>query len=275
MEPFAKELEYCTYCPKMCRHSCPVSNALGNETLIPQAKMELLNMLRRTRAPLGAGLRGADLTAAPPAGSVSGTAATTSTWRTVLQHGRAVAERRRLIHPKLRRLQERFRTRNERLSAKLHEEYSPRLFAEEAQVAYFPGCDAIDSSIGDIRDALTVFDSLDLNFVRLMDAPYVCAGYPLWAGGLHRRGALRGGGHGQEPRTLRHGGGGVRGLHLAAAREAARRGVRAQHRGAAHLRVPLCPRRAAGDPAAPTRRPSITTPATWGATWGSTIRRGG
>jgi Fe-S oxidoreductase len=88
-----------------------------------------------------------------------------------------------LTHPKLSRLQERFRTRNVRLSAKLHEAYSARLFAEEAQVAFFPGCDVIDQSIDDIRDALCIFDSLDLNFVRLMEVPYVCAGYPLWAGG--------------------------------------------------------------------------------------------
>ena len=33
MEPHVRELEFCTYCPKMCRHSCPVSNALGHETL--------------------------------------------------------------------------------------------------------------------------------------------------------------------------------------------------------------------------------------------------
>ena len=26
------ELEYCTYCPKMCRLACPVSNATGRET---------------------------------------------------------------------------------------------------------------------------------------------------------------------------------------------------------------------------------------------------
>jgi Fe-S oxidoreductase len=182
MEPFVKELEYCTYCPKMCRHSCPKSNALGNETLIPQAKMELLNMLRRTALPWEPDYV-MPIFGCTTCGLCERYCRHDTDVATVLQHGRAVAERRRLIHPKLRRLQERFRTRNVRLSAKLHEAYSPRLFAEEAQVAYFPGCDAIDSSIGDVRDALSVFDSLDLNFVRLMDAPYVCAGYPLWAGG--------------------------------------------------------------------------------------------
>ncbi len=42
----AKQLDYCTFCPKMCRHACPVSTTTGRETLIPQAKMDRLNKLR-------------------------------------------------------------------------------------------------------------------------------------------------------------------------------------------------------------------------------------
>ena len=32
-------LSYCTYCPKLCRHTCPVSNAEARETLTPRDKM--------------------------------------------------------------------------------------------------------------------------------------------------------------------------------------------------------------------------------------------
>jgi len=182
LQRYVKELEYCTYCPKMCRHSCPVAGATGRETLTPQSKMELLNMLRRTAIPW-------EQDYVHPLYGCTGCRLCKQYCKhetdvaTVLQVGRAEAERRRLAPPALHRLQEEFRARGERLMAKLHAEYSPRLFAEEAQVGYFPGCDAIDTSIGDIRDALSVFDSLDLNFVRLMDGPYPCAGYPLWAAG--------------------------------------------------------------------------------------------
>ena len=34
----AKQLDYCTFCPKMCRHACPVSTASGRETYIPQVE---------------------------------------------------------------------------------------------------------------------------------------------------------------------------------------------------------------------------------------------
>ena len=38
----ARQLDYCTFCPKMCRHACPVSTASGRETYIPQVKMDRL-----------------------------------------------------------------------------------------------------------------------------------------------------------------------------------------------------------------------------------------
>ena len=47
IEQHKRALEYCTYCPKLCRQSCPLANALGRETFTPQAKMQLLNLLRR------------------------------------------------------------------------------------------------------------------------------------------------------------------------------------------------------------------------------------
>lgn len=182
MEQHEKELEYCTYCPKLCRHVCPVSNALGKETIIPQAKMELMNMLRRGALPWEEdyvlplfGCTGCRLCQEY---CVHGNDVALT-----LQQGRVAAEGHGLGHPRLDRLVERFRSRNSRLMNKVHREYSARLFAEEAQVGFLPGCDTIDTSCEDIRQALTVFDSLDLNFVRLMDAPYACAGYPLWASG--------------------------------------------------------------------------------------------
>ena len=49
----AKQLDYCTYCPKMCRHACPVGNASGHESYTPQSKMNRLNELRKARPLVG------------------------------------------------------------------------------------------------------------------------------------------------------------------------------------------------------------------------------
>ena len=182
MERFTKELEYCTYCPKLCRHACPVAESTGSETLTPQSKMELLNMLRRGAVPWEEDY------ALPLYGCTSCRRCQQyclhdTDVATVLQEGRAQADRLRLTHPELKRLPEQFRRRNKRLQEKLHQEFSAHMFAEEAQVGYIPGCETVDHFIGDIRDAFTVFDSLNLNFIRLVDGPVLCSGYPLWAGG--------------------------------------------------------------------------------------------
>lgn len=39
--PLKKMMDYCTYCPKMCRFSCPVSEVTKEETTTPWGKMEL------------------------------------------------------------------------------------------------------------------------------------------------------------------------------------------------------------------------------------------
>ena len=40
-----RELDTCTFCPKLCRSACPVSNAEPRETLTPWGKMSLVNHL--------------------------------------------------------------------------------------------------------------------------------------------------------------------------------------------------------------------------------------
>lgn len=41
--PHRKEHENCTFCPKLCRHSCPVSTVEGRETTTPWGKMTALH----------------------------------------------------------------------------------------------------------------------------------------------------------------------------------------------------------------------------------------
>jgi Fe-S oxidoreductase len=176
-------LEYCTYCPKMCRHACPVSEATGRETLIPQAKMAGLNQLRlgNTRwdppstEPLWActGCRHCSLYCA---NGVEPAAA--------LFAGRAEATRRGATHPALVHYAERFRARDERLAQSAREVLGQERFAEEARVGLWPGCDSIDKGADDVKAQLSLFDRIGAEHVRLVDSQRVCGGYPLLAAGL-------------------------------------------------------------------------------------------
>jgi Fe-S oxidoreductase len=51
LESSRHELETCSYCPKLCRTSCPVSNALPSEALIPWGKMLTATMVAQGDLP--------------------------------------------------------------------------------------------------------------------------------------------------------------------------------------------------------------------------------
>lgn len=181
-EDVARQLDYCTFCPKMCRHSCPVSNADAREPHIPQAKMDRLNQLRRGRVPwteentepLYACTGCRECTTFCDHGNEPGL---------VLFAGRAEANARGAGHPRLARYPDRFRNRDRRLAAAIRSEIDRERFSGDAVVGFWPGCDAVDKGMDDVDAALRLFDRVGADHVRIVDAEQVCAGYPLLAAG--------------------------------------------------------------------------------------------
>jgi len=47
-----KMMDYCTYCPKMCRFSCPTAEATANETYTPWGKMQIARWLTDKTIPI-------------------------------------------------------------------------------------------------------------------------------------------------------------------------------------------------------------------------------
>ncbi|HEY0250853.1 MAG TPA: (Fe-S)-binding protein [Kofleriaceae bacterium] len=177
----AKQLDYCTFCPKMCRHACPVSTASGRETHIPQVKMDRLNQLRlgrgswttETTDPLWACTGCRHCTVYCDHGNEPGL---------VLLSGRAAAVDKGVPHPALAGYSERFRAREQRLSSQLQASFGDRL-ATEGELGLWPGCDAIDKSPEDIAATLALLDRTGSEHVKIVEAPQACAGYPLLAAG--------------------------------------------------------------------------------------------
>jgi Fe-S oxidoreductase len=179
----ARQLDYCTFCPKMCRHACPVSTASGRETYIPQVKMDRMNQLRLGRSEWTA-------EATDPLWACTGCRHCTmycdhsNEPGLVLLTGRAAAVQHGVPHPALTGYSERFRAREQRLSAQLASMFPDHL-GTEGELGFWPGCDAIDKGASDIAAALALFERVGLEDVKLVDAPQACAGYPLLAAG-HR-----------------------------------------------------------------------------------------
>jgi dimethylglycine catabolism B len=182
-EDVARQLDYCTFCPKMCRHACPVSTTTGRETFIPQAKMDRLNRLRRgiepwraeTAEPLWACTGCRQCTVYCDHGNEPGL---------VLLAGRAAAQRQGAGHPQLAGYGERFRARDQRLATSAKERFGADAFADSGTIGFWPGCDSLDKGAADVAAAQAVFERLDVGPVPIVDAGLACAGYPLLAAGL-------------------------------------------------------------------------------------------
>lgn len=180
MPDLETSISYCTYCPKLCRHTCPVAHAEARETLVPQHKMATLGRLRR---------REVDRTVSEtePLYGCTGCGACTE----ACQHGVAVgpalfkgrdeAEREGRGHPALEGFVARFEAHasqaTERLRATVPAEKRPL----EAQVAFMPGCEEPELA----ARMLALCERIGAEYVAVAETPQGCGGYPLLAAGQH------------------------------------------------------------------------------------------
>jgi Fe-S oxidoreductase len=183
LDEYRAALEHCTFCAKICRHTCPVGNAERREAVIPQAKMAMANLVRTGQVPLSAetasvfyACAGCGLCGEYCDHEVDVTPALYAARSLATEHGVEPAS--------MKHYAERFHARNEALARDLHQRVPERYFVREAQVAYFPSCDVIEHRPGNISDTFKVLESVGIDYVAIHEGHTVCGGYPLWAAGL-------------------------------------------------------------------------------------------
>ena len=101
---------------------------------------------------------------------------------TILLAARAHAVATDSVHPGAQDYPTRFHRRENRLSGVLKQYLSPHDIAQEGEIAYWPGCDALDKSISDVRSAMELFRRWNIP-IPAVDTNVSCAGYPLIAAG--------------------------------------------------------------------------------------------
>ena len=196
----AVSVDLCTFCPRLCSHTCPVSLVSARETLTPQAKMASLGLLQKSPE----GEAAPDL-ASPLYGCTGCGACTTACLHHVepgslLMRGRAVAVHSDVGDPALAGLPERQRQRASEAAQQVRAD--PTLqgrFAAPGQVALLPTClpprpasgspPASGGPAGEAHATLRVLDRLraagvQMPPVGLAALPQACGGYALYAGGF-------------------------------------------------------------------------------------------
>jgi Fe-S oxidoreductase len=175
-------LSYCTFCPKLCRHSCPVSHAAARETWVPQNKMATMRRLRV----LGPGMaQERTVENSEPLYACTGCGACTEVCLhgvevgAALFRGRHEAEREGRGHPALDGLVARWEARSKKSQQQIRAEVPARRRPLEAQVAFLPGCEAPELG----ARMLALADRVGAEYVAIADGEHSCAGYPLLAAG--------------------------------------------------------------------------------------------
>jgi len=178
MPDLETSLSYCTFCPKLCRHTCPVSNAEARETLVPQAKMASMRRLRLREGEVNT------VETEPIYGCTGCGACTDFCLHGVevgpaLFRGRDEAEREGRGHPALRDLVERFTGRSKSATERVRATTPPERRPLEAQVAFQPGCDAPELG----ARMLALADRIGAEYLAVAETTHACGGYPLLAAG--------------------------------------------------------------------------------------------
>lgn len=188
MPDLPTSLTLCTYCPRLCSHSCPVSLAEARETVTPQAKMATFAGLRR-EAPEPTGTAAAlRPDAALPVYACTGCGACTEVClhrvepAAALMQGRNLAARSHAGHPALVDLPARHRRRAERAADEVRAAIEPARRQRSSPLGLLPSCHAREPA-AEARMALRVLDAVSAP-AAVAVLSRGCAGYPLYAAGL-------------------------------------------------------------------------------------------
>ncbi|MFO8057480.1 MAG: (Fe-S)-binding protein [bacterium] len=186
-ESYRREIEYCTYCPKLCRFSCPVAQVECSETVTPTGKMTVLKLVRDGVLPFN-----------EEVGELVYLCTGCLISRTYCEHdievyppfesARIEAINQGVAPPVMQKFAQNWEQKrnpfnkdfSETLKSCAPEEY----LQKDVDVVLFTGCTALHYFPEQISDTVRVLQALDLDF-RLLDQESLCCGYPLITAG-HR-----------------------------------------------------------------------------------------
>ena len=177
------QLDSCAYCPKLCRFTCPVSEATGREGFTPWGKMSTAFLAEQRARPPDAAL-------ATAAYACSGCGRCGTFCRNhidvpeALGAARAVAVEAGLAPPGIHSLLERFRRDGSPVGsiAAAIATSGVEVAGPSQTEAFFPGCAALSLEPSDVlaAQAVGVATSSRLPVARGAE---LCCGYPLYAAG--------------------------------------------------------------------------------------------
>ena len=174
-----REYAYCTACPKLCRFSCPVSEAERRETVTPWGKMEVGHQLESRQRPMDTASAEA-VYACSDCGRCTEHCKHGNEVAPALVALRAEAVRAGVAPDSITQLADRFASNGSPFPTSLRQAAQKAGMRDEG--TYFPGCTALAKQPKLVDDARAASDAVGM---PLAVSPLAsrCCGYPLWAAG--------------------------------------------------------------------------------------------
>lgn len=180
LDPILPSSTLCAYCPKMCRFSCPVSEAESRETVTPWAKMSILYLAWQGQMDTDHESVVRALEACTGCGACVEQCAHGNPVAETLFTARGIIETDRSL-----KMRDAFQKTGDVKNRPLHKRAAPYARDQNAKIAYFPGCTQLTDQASSVEKSLKLLaHALDVP-VPLVDLPQGkwCCGYPLYADG--------------------------------------------------------------------------------------------
>jgi Fe-S oxidoreductase len=184
---FHKEIEYCTFCPKLCRFSCPVANASCSETYTPWGRQSLLHLVAEGKQEFN---RETSLSVYHCAGCMLCREYCDHDLEIppVMEAARTMAVEKQVEPVEVADFKLFFGEHNnpvgDNLQQRVRAILPDRYFNKDAQVIYWPGCTAIYNMPKNVTDTFDIFDAMGIDYVGCWDGDEACCAYPLATLGL-------------------------------------------------------------------------------------------
>lgn len=182
LKKFYKDIEYCTFCPKLCRFSCPVANASCSETMTPWGRQSLLHLVASGKQKFN---REVAFTTYQCLSCMLCNKYCDHDINVpnVMEAARAMAVENEVEPFEVSDFKAFFQEHNnphgDNLLARVKALLPDRYFHKDAQVVYWPGCSCLYNLPENLTDTFAVFEALGVDYVGCWDGEKQCCGFPL------------------------------------------------------------------------------------------------
>lgn len=180
-----QQMDYCTYCPKMCRFSCPVSETTKHETHTPWGKMQLAGLLLTGRMPWSHEAASA-LYQCTSCGRCQNYCEHHNDVAVSLWEARAGATEAHVAPTGVEQVEKHFRRHNNPYNQDLKKNLASGPFEEllsmsdqSAPVIFFPSCHTLRYFPERLHTYVQLFRKLNIPEIKLVEENLVCCAAPL------------------------------------------------------------------------------------------------